>query len=119
MKRNMELVRKILFALEEAEHGFVNGVKIDGYSDEQVGYHAYLMMEDGLIRATDLTALCSKSPEARPSGLTSKGHEFLDAARSETVWNKAMAKVKDAGGCVTLTALTGLLKKLVEQQLGI
>lgn len=119
MKRDMELVRKILFALEEGEHGFVRGVRIDGYTDEQVGYHAYLMKEAGLIRAADTTHLGSSSPEAQPSGLTSAGHDFVDAARSDTIWNKALTKIKEAGGSVTLSTLTGLLKRLVDEQLGL
>ena len=119
MKRDMELVRKILLAVEESEHGSVHGVQMEGYTAEQIGYHAHLMKEAGLIHAAVTTHLGSPSPEAMPTGLTSQGHDFLDAARSDTVWNRAMKKIRESGGSITFSALTALLKKLVEQQLGI
>jgi len=92
---------------------------IDGYTKEQVGYHVYHMDEAGLIDVIDMTSMHGKTPEGMPKKITWQGHEFIDAARSDTIWNKAMQKVKDAGGAVTFSALTGLLKKLVEENLGL
>ena len=49
MKRDMDLVRFILMAVEEQEHGFARDVRFDGYTEEQIGYHAYIMIEGGLV----------------------------------------------------------------------
>jgi hypothetical protein len=36
------------------------------------------------------------------SRLTWEGHEFLDAARDEKRWKKAMSTVKEKGGTITI-----------------
>jgi hypothetical protein len=42
--------------------------------------------------------------------LTWKGHEFLDAARNDTIWKKTIGHMKKAGVAVTLPVLEDLLK---------
>jgi hypothetical protein len=47
----MDLVREIHLALEQHPHGFApDELRIDGFTEEQVGYHAYIMGQAGLIR---------------------------------------------------------------------
>ncbi len=90
MKRDMDLVRKILFKLEENPHGFNNKpLEIDGYSREEIGYHAALMHEAGLIEGIKFTHLQSESPDYLPHCLTWAGHDFLDACRDEGRWTRA------------------------------
>jgi len=87
MQRDMDLIRKIMLAVEEAAStlGTIE-VKIDGYTDQQVAYHVALLREAGLLHAVDLS---SKSGlDFRPTRLTWAGHEFLDAARNDTIWRK-------------------------------
>jgi hypothetical protein len=99
MKLDMDLVRKILIALEDHEHGFYNQfLAIEGYSSEQIGYHVTLMEEAGLLLAIDSTDMSSRSPEAMPHRLTWQGHQFLNACRDESRWTKAKSIFKDAGG---------------------
>ncbi len=83
MQRNMDLVRTILMRIEESPSGWAEPREIAGFTHEQVGYHAHIMIEDGLIEGTDVTTLQSKGPEALPRALTWKGHEFLDLARDQ------------------------------------
>ena len=46
MKRDMDLVRKILLECEQQESGFPpEKLEIEGYSDAQLGYHVHLMGE--------------------------------------------------------------------------
>jgi len=99
MKLDMDLVRKILIVLEEYPHGFYNQfLSIEGYSEEQIGYHITLMEEAGLLRAIDATSMESQSPEAMPQRLTWQGHEFLDACRDDGRWAKAKDIFRQAGG---------------------
>lgn len=46
------------------------------------------------------------------------GHDFLDAARNEKIWKKAMKTVGEKGGTVTLGVLTQLLSTLVKHEFG-
>lgn len=110
MKRDMELIRQIALRIEEAPGGFApHPFEVDGYSDEQVGYHVLLMIEGGLLHGIDLTAMDDPTPQAVPSRLTWEGHEFIDAAREPTRWEKTKALLARAGGAsfpVWMEALT-------------
>jgi len=77
MKRDMDLVREILNWAEDQEHGFVeDNPKIEGYSEEEIGYHIYIMNEAGLVLAEEITSMADKSPRAVLLRLTWGGYEF-------------------------------------------
>jgi hypothetical protein len=121
MKRDMDLVRKIAFALEEHSKGFSPGeVEFEGYSHQQVGHHIYLMIQAGLVEGLEETDAESDGiPQAYASCLTWDGHDFADAARSDTIWNKAKSQIKEKVGGVTIGLLVEYLKHLGRQQLGL
>jgi hypothetical protein len=116
----MELIRKLVFALEDSPSGFApTPLEIEGYTDEQVGYHAYLIIDAGLAVGSERTHLGSSSPEALLTSLTWAGHEFAEAARDETRWKKAMDIVQEKGGSITLSVLIQLLTNLMKSTLGL
>lgn len=120
MKRDLELIRKIILAVDDQEHGYVlDNLKIENYSDEQIGYHSYLIIDEGLAAGFDQTEGGDKSPSWRINNLTSAGHDFADAARSDTIWNKAAGIVKDKAGTITIATMTELLVSLTKRALGI
>ncbi len=90
MKRDMDLARAILLAVEE-KGGPDGGSEIDiGFPEktpEEVSYHVQLLHEAGLLQATDYSSIGDY--DWMPERLTWEGHEFLDAARNETLWNRA------------------------------
>jgi hypothetical protein len=53
-----------------------------------------------------------------PFRLTWEGHEFLAAARDESIWKKAKAKVTAAAGDVPIAILKELLMQTLRSQLG-
>lgn len=111
----MDLVRKILIVLEEHPHGYYNEfLKIDGYSQEQIGYHVTLMDEAGLLVAIDASGMDSDSPEAMPNRLTWQGHQFLNACRDEGRWTKAKDIFRQAGG-VSFDVAKEILSQLMIQ----
>jgi Hypothetical protein (DUF2513) len=84
MQRNMDLVRMVLMKLEACPSGWAPAdLEITSFPEDQIGYHAHIMLEEGLITACDVTHLESPGPEAVPTGLTWKGHEFLELARDQ------------------------------------
>lgn len=113
MKRDMNLVREILFAIEDAPYdrrlAKLNlGSKVE---EEVVSYHVMLLAEAGLIEAQDLSAR-GGGLDWRPSRLTWEGHEFLEAARDQSRWVKATELMKEKGGGMIFDTLKGLLVKL-------
>ena len=74
MKRNMELIRKILLEVEEAPTGYApSPLVIDGHTDEEVGYHCWLIVESGLAMGDDVSSTEVRSPQALLTCLTPEG----------------------------------------------
>lgn len=101
MKRDMDLARKILLAVEEWE-GYpfpaqlVNQrLEAEGYSFEQVNYHVWLLENGGLLVAAE-----AGGDVFAPCYLTWAGHEFLEAVRDDTRWNTVKRAMAAVGGFV-------------------
>jgi len=122
MKRDLELIRKMMLAIEDAPSGWApwaQDLKFEGYTEAQVGYHAYLLIDAGLAKGEDASSMGGDSPIGIIRTLTWAGHEFADAARDETRWRKAMGVVQEKGGTVTIGVLTQLLAALMRGAFGL
>jgi hypothetical protein len=120
MKRDMDLVRTILFEIEE--HQNPNSqitLKAPGASPDQVAYHVKMLAQAGLIEAKHMTGFGDVIGEWIPVSLTWKGHEFLEAARNEGIWQKAKAQLKDRAMTLPFSLITDLLTKLAAEQMGL
>ena len=99
MKRDLELIREILLAVEEKSDAanIMPAEKLDlpGRSIAEINYHLLLLDEAGYLRCIDN----SSDNEIRyyVLRLTWEGHEFLDAARSTTNWTKAKSVIGGVG----------------------
>lgn len=118
MKRDMDLVRTILLTVEEKglPRGFFQ-LDLPGYDQETVSHHVLLLGDAGLLEVQNRKLL--NHFEVMPKRLTWAGHEFLDAARNDTVWNKAKDMVKEKGGAIPFEVLKALLVKLAASVFGI
>lgn len=120
MKRDMDLVRQILLDSTAQEDGYANdNPMLEGYTEDQIGHHIYLMHEAGLVEAADTSAMDSSSPTAILISVTWKGHDFIEAARSNTVWSQAKDKAKSVGGSLTFDLMKELLVATARSQLGL
>lgn len=108
MKRDMDLIRKILLELEKKESiTSWTTITIDGYRDDQVNYHIGLLDEAGFIEAERYL-----DGQYMVRNLTWEGHEFLENAKNDTIWTKAKEFIKEKGGSVSLGIMTEILKKI-------
>ena len=121
MKRDMNLIRELLFVLEEEPSGFApEDVEIKGYTNEQIGYHILLLIEAGFIEGQKTVTYGSSSPSAIATRLTWAGHEFLDEARDKNRWKEALRIAQEkGGGAVSIGILTQVLSALAKQSLGL
>lgn len=120
MKRDMDLVRKILLAMDAYEHGFApHDLTIPGYDQDVIGHHVWLMAEGKLVTAATITATNSLSPIALPRTITWKGHDFLDAVRNESVWSKVKTQLKDHAISVPFALLQDLALKILAAHVGL
>ena len=115
MKRDMDLVRAILLAMEDHSEGFAPDViDVPGFSKDQIRYHAYLLGQANLMDVAVTTTMSDQSPQAMPVSLTWAGHEFLANAREEKNWLQAKRLMKGAGAAsfhVWQSVLTSLVMK--------
>jgi hypothetical protein len=99
MKRDMELVRKILLRVE-ADGGLPNqeirDFTLEGYPREVLVHHLWLLNEAGLLEAKVFKG--HTNFDCVPICLTWRGTEFLDDVRDEEVWRKTKAGAAKAGG---------------------
>lgn len=111
MKRDMDLARSIMLALEESsgERGWVN-IQIAGHTPAEISYHVMLLQEAGLIKALDASSFSGH--DWKPERLTWEGHEFLESSRNEGIWNKAKKIVVEKAGGITFEVLKQVLIKL-------
>jgi hypothetical protein len=119
MKRDMDLVRSIVLAIEAAPTGYApTPLHVDGHSEEEIGYHVHIMIQADLLTGHDVTSMGDHSPQAMASSLTWAGHEFADASRDDTRWSKAKDIAVTKAGSVTIEILTKILSSLMTSALG-
>jgi hypothetical protein len=111
MKRDMELIRKILVAIEEYPNplGFIP-LTFDGYSDQDVSYHVQLLASNGLIEATDCSTMRGFSWRAKR--LNWDGHDFIEAIRDDSRWKRAKEWVVETGKTLSIESLKLAVKTL-------
>lgn len=120
MKRDLDLIRKILLAMEAEDCGFPESeLQIEGFTEEQIGFHVHLLGQAGLALVADSSYAENLLPSAIPMSITWTGYEFLEAAKDDTLWNIAKVKVIKPAGGVAFGVLVDWLKAEVKANLGI
>jgi len=116
MKRNLDLIRDILFSVEGAPAGStIGGIDFPDHDQMEISEHVQLLLDDGYIEGKVL----------RPHGiyavtrLTARGHDFLDNARNSTVWKQVLHEAKEKGMSTSMTILNKLLEGALKKYAGI
>jgi hypothetical protein len=117
MKRDFELIRKLLIFFEEKqspEHVAVPA--IDGYDDTTIKTHLVLMHDAGLLRCEPAKSSTSdRIIYVIPFELTWDGHEFLDKVRNETVWAKIRDIIASKGGSIAFSVINQLATRFAAE----
>jgi len=114
MKRDMDLIREILRAVEACEDSYgINSPPIEGYSEAQIAYHLRLLIDGGLIEVKDVAGGFQQGDEYIGINLTWDGQDFLNAARDDSLWTKAKEAVINSGVGFTVQSLLAWLKAQV------
>ena len=114
MKRDLDLIRKILLEVESCDNP--NGIwdsreiKIEGYRDELTQYNVSNLITEGfLVTRESIEFLGSSSVLHLHVNLTWAGHEFLDNAKNESVWQTVKKDLGSKWDSVSFSALQTLL----------
>lgn len=119
MKRDMELVRKIVLHLEKPPRKTprLDELHIEGYELKAVNYHVRLLYDGGLIMNKahpdrELEHRCTLS-------LTWVGHDFLDAARNDTIWQGAKERLGEAFASAPFEVVKAALEQGMKSAVGL
>lgn len=117
MKRDDELIRKIILKVEELgdnPNGGINNFSIDGASDEEVAYHVWLLGDAGYMRVIPFSTM--KKTYFIPCCLTAAGHDFADSTRDDIIWTSTKKAARESGSA-TLAMLGQLAKAFIRQKI--
>jgi DNA-binding HxlR family transcriptional regulator len=119
MKRDMDLIRKVLMTVEEQplDYGGLE-LSIDGYDRETIAEHVRMLAKSGYIEATDVSTM-DRGTDWRPKRLTWQGHDFLEAARNDTIWSKAKAKITELGVGFSMEITKATLISIAKEKLNL
>lgn len=125
MKRDMDLIRRIVLAVQDLPVGersgndmpVVNG--LEGVDPRTFAAHVQVLEEAGLVMATVQGSGKQMPGAAVVFRLTWAGHEFADSVRDDTLWTKAKEHVIKPSASWTFGVLGEYLKAEVKLRLGL
>ena len=121
MKRDMDLIRAILLHVEE--HDEFDTYRDRGlfptHDERSLNDHVLQMKEQGLVDANIQKGGTVAIIAAEVTRLTPQGHDFLQAARNETIWRRAKAIVAEKGGSVPWDVFKALLVAVAKDSVGL
>jgi hypothetical protein len=120
----MDLIRELLLKVEERapEDGDFQAADtfgITGRSELTVLEHVDLIARAGLVETIPMNVQQSPVTLHIVQRLTWSGHEFLDAVRHDTVWQKVKAKVEEQGGSASFEIVKMVALQVAKAKFGV
>ena len=114
MERDMDLVKKMLLAIEKKQPSDLRNedLEIEGYSHQKISYHVKMMAEAGLVEAIDFSNNTT-GIDWRSISLTWEGHVFLGTSKDEKQWKKTKQIINRNGLSISVEVLKTLISKLM------
>ena len=122
MKRDWDLIKKILEIAEERPHATCNLETFlkefpEGTEKPILEGHIRLMLSGGLFESRNPSP--TRDLLAWSFCLSWKGHDFLDSIRNETIWSKVKETLKEKALTVPFEILFKLLNAAIAKNLGL
>ena len=120
MKRNLDLLREIMLAVEAYEPERISSLQMIS-PNEFSGSNAQNFHHINLLVDAHLISLAGK-PDMQANfaikGMTMDGHDFLDAIREVTIWDATKTRLRGAGGW-TIDIVLAVAKEELKRRLGL
>jgi hypothetical protein len=111
MKRDMDLVREILFKVESRTGSNVGWeLEIQGRDKDEIDEHVLILGDAGLLDVKE-----EAFRQVFTNRLTWAGHEFLEASRNPDTWNKVKKRIREKGVGMTFDLVKQLLMEFAKQ----
>lgn len=120
MKRNWDTIRDLLTKVEACTLP-TDMVRLSDFTSEQaaeVSYHMALLIDAGLVKGEMVQTIGPNIKDFFAQKLTWKGHEFLDAIQSDTVWIKTKKAFAEQGISMTFELVKEGAKQVAGAILG-
>jgi Hypothetical protein (DUF2513) len=124
MKRDMELIRELLMAIEDQQKPVmqVSDLKLrDEWDVTVICHNLQLLVDADFIMATPVKTMAGVR-NFTIQRMTWNGHDFLDNARSESIWSTAKETITKKGlslETVGFGVLTQVLASVAKQILAL
>ncbi|PZV27493.1 MAG: hypothetical protein DCF12_04245 [Snowella sp.] len=125
MKRNLNLIRKILLDIENAPPGKVISASNFNYEEFEeliIVEHLKLLVDAKLLEGNvieDSLFDGSIVSACFIHRLTWDGHEFLANAKNDTIWKKVTSQAEEKGESISIFVLNQLLASATKKYLGL
>lgn len=97
MKRDEDLVRKIILKVEEqgnSPNGSLDDFSIEGVTNDVLYYHVWLIGDAGFRLVAEL-ADDDDGDCFVPRCLTARGHDFAESIRDDMIWKATKAAARE------------------------
>jgi hypothetical protein len=116
MKRDMDLIRRILLAVQDDQFAYGESIHFDDVGDVVCAHHVASIFDSGMgegrLTKTDAHGIVAGSIDR----LTSVGHDFCDAIRQDTIWRKATEHIIKPGASYGFSILVEWVKLEVHRR---
>ena len=114
MKRDMDLCRAILFAIEEEYvDTALHNLEIPEYTMEKVAYHCKILYDAGFIESYNAKFADDHIYFFSVGSLTWEGHDFLDKIRQDTIWNKTKEVITNNGLPMVIDVIKPMAQSII------
>lgn len=118
MRRDMDLIRDILKTVADSNDPIdAHALADDTHPFPVIAYHAQLLQEAGLANVSLSKTMGGDIVNATIGPLTWEGNDFLDAVRSEKIWNRTKRLIASKVGSVSFEVIKALAVKLATEAL--
>ncbi len=110
MKRDNDLIRSLLLEIEAHDDAIFLCVLTDGSPDDERRsyYHLKLLVDAGMLE--------ERGKFGGSFRMTNYGHDFIEAIRSESIWNDVKGVVATVGGA-TLGIMADIAKTCITAEI--
>lgn len=118
MKRDWELIRRLLFKVENMPPGdYLLPQEIADENPLKVGYHFKIMIEAGLIFGTKSCDEYKNLETCFAVGILWQGHELLDSIRKDSMWKKIKITAIERSSLLSFEAIKAAISHLIKEMI--
>ena len=120
MKRDFDLIRKIMIDVQNAKPNMgLFRVEFDDEDARVVMEHCALLVSANLLDGRVTRSDAGIIHNVEITGLTWKGHDFVDAATNDSLWERAKSSVLRGATGITFSLLQKWLEVQIQSMIGL